>query len=145
MYKLRIIISTFLLVFSVNLVLAVDMEETIDLGNKLKLASTTSKDQVVADAKSYAGNKAAGVSKSLLERYFPTVEASLNFGDPDDTVGGLLLVAPLSDQDYVKNTVFTQVSAYHFDRLTTLNLGIGYRRLELYNTLLWGVNAFYDH
>jgi len=95
MYKLRIIISTFLLVFSVNLVLAVDMEETIDLGNKLKLASTTSKDQVVADAKSYAGNKAAGVSKSLLERYFPTVEASLNFGDPDDTVGGLLLVAPL--------------------------------------------------
>ena len=73
MYKLRIIISTFLLVFSVNLVLAVDMEETIDLGNKLKLASTTSKDQVVADAKSYAGNKAAGVSKSLLGRYFPTV------------------------------------------------------------------------
>jgi len=60
MYKLRIIISTFLLVFSVNLVLAVDMEETIDLGNKLKLASTTSKDQVVADAKAYAGNKAAG-------------------------------------------------------------------------------------
>ena len=41
--------------------------------------------------------------------------------------------------------MFTQVSTYHFDRRTTVNLGIGYRRLELDNTLLWGVNAFYDH
>jgi len=145
MFKLRVITTTFLLIFSVNLVLAVDIDEAIDLGNKLKLASNTTKDQVVADAKVYAGNKAAEASKSLLERYFPTVEASLNFGDPDDTVGGLLLVAPLSNQDDVKNTVFTQVSAYHFDRRTTVNLGIGYRRLELDNTLLWGVNAFYDH
>ncbi len=145
MFKLRVITTTFLLIFCINLVLAVDMDEAIDLGNKLKLASNTTKDQAIADAKVYAGNKAAGASKSLLERYFPTVEASLNFGDPDDTVGGLLLVAPLSNQDDVKNTVFTQVSTYHFDRRTTVNLGIGYRRLELDNTLLWGVNAFYDH
>lgn len=145
MFKLCVITTTFLLIFCINLVLAVDMDEAIDLGNKLKLASNTTKDQAIADAKVYAGNKAAGASKSLLERYFPTVEASLNFGDPDDTVGGLLLVAPLSNQDDVKNTVFTQVSTYHFDRRTTVNLGIGYRRLELDNTLLWGVNAFYDH
>lgn len=145
MLKSNVFITTLLIVFSANLVLAVDLDEVVELGNKLKLASSTTKDQAVSKAKAYAGNEAALASKSVLERYFPTVEVNLEFGDPDNTVGGLLLVAPLSNQDNVKNTVFTQLSTYHFDRRTTVNLGIGYRRLELDNTLLWGVNVFYDH
>jgi len=54
-------------------------------------------------------------------------------------------VAPLSDQKDIENTLFTQVSAFYTDNRTTLNVGLGYRRMEFDNTLMLGVNAFYDH
>jgi adhesin/invasin len=57
----------------------------------------------------------------------------------------LLILAPLSDPDDVKNTFFTQDSIYYQDNRTTINMGLGYRRLEMDNKLLLGVNAFYDH
>jgi adhesin/invasin len=55
------------------------------------------------------------------------------------------VVAPLSDQKDIENTIFTQVSAFYTDNRTTLNAGLGYRRLVSDNTLMLGVNAFYDH
>ena len=55
------------------------------------------------------------------------------------------MVAPLSDQEDIENTIFTQVSAFYTDNRTTLNAGLGYRRLVSDNTLMLGVNAFYDH
>ena len=58
---------------------------------------------------------------------------------------GILVVAPLSDQEDIENTLFTQVSAFYTDNRTTLNAGLGYRRMEFDNTLMLGVNAFYDH
>ena len=54
-------------------------------------------------------------------------------------------MAPLSDQKDIENTIFTQVSAFYKDNRTTLNAGLGYRRLVSDNTLMLGVNAFYDH
>jgi adhesin/invasin len=54
-------------------------------------------------------------------------------------------VAPLSDPKDIKNTFFTQDSIYHKDGRTTVNLGLGYRRLEMDNKLMLGINAFYDH
>ena len=53
--------------------------------------------------------KGVGVTKSFLEQYFPTVE--LNFGAQGGSKpsGGLLVVAPLSDQSDIFNTYFTQV------------------------------------
>ena len=65
--------------------------------------------------------------------------------DTKKTTSGILIVAPLSDPSDVKNTFFTQDSVYHNDNRTTVNLGLGYRRLEMDNKLLLGVNAFYDH
>ena len=54
-------------------------------------------------------------------------------------------MAPLSDESDIENTLFTQVSAFYTDNRTTLNAGLGYRRLVSDNTLMLGVNAFYDH
>jgi adhesin/invasin len=65
--------------------------------------------------------------------------------DYNKTQSGLLIVAPLSDPKDVKNTFFTQDSIYHKDGRTTVNLGLGYRRLEMDNKLMLGINAFYDH
>jgi len=55
------------------------------------------------------------------------------------------VVAPLSDPDDIFNTYFTQGSVFYEDNRTTLNLGLGYRKLSDNKMLLTGINAFYDH
>ena len=105
-------------------------------------------DGLVNEAKSYANGEGVGVAKSFLEKYFPTVELQLDMFDKQKPTSGILIVAPLSDPKDVKNTFFTQGSIYHNNndgKRTTVNLGLGYRRLEMDNKLLLGVNAFYDH
>lgn len=102
-------------------------------------------DQAIAGSKSYANQQGIGIAKSFLQKYFPTVELQLDLFDHNKTQSGLLIVAPLSDPKDVKNTFFTQDSIYHKDDRTTVNLGLGYRRLEMDNKLMLGINAFYDH
>ena len=102
-------------------------------------------DQAIAGSKSYANQQGVGIAKSFLQKYFPTVELQLDMFDYNKTQSGLLIVAPLSDPKDVKNTFFTQDSIYHKDGRTTVNLGLGYRRLEMDNKLMLGINAFYDH
>jgi len=102
--------------------------------------------ELESKATGYVENTAIGVSKSFLEQYFPTVEVTLNLGDPSKPTSGILVVAPLSDPSDIENTIFTQLSAFHSDgNRTTLNAGIGYRKLTSDEKLLMGVNAFYDH
>ena len=43
------------------------------------------------------------------------------------------------------NYLFHPYSIYHKNGRTTLNLGLGYRRLEMDNKLMLGINGFYDH
>ena len=100
-------------------------------------------DQVVSTAESSINSNATGITKSSLEKYFPTVELQVNLFDFYKTQSGLLILAPLWEDD--KNLVFTQDSVYHLDNRTTLNVGLGYRRLEWENKLLLGVNTFYDY
>jgi Inverse autotransporter, beta-domain len=102
-------------------------------------------DGLVNEGKSYANEKGVGVTKSFLEKYFPTVEIQLDMFDKQKPTSGILIVVPLSDPKDIKNTFFMQDSVYHKDNRTTVNLGLGYRRLEMDNKLLLGVNAFYDH
>ncbi len=102
-------------------------------------------DGLVNEGKSYANEKGVGVAKSFLEKYFPTVELQVDMFDTKKTTSGILIVVPLSDPKDIKNTFFMQDSVYHNDNRTTVNLGLGYRRLEMDNKLLLGVNAFYDH
>ena len=102
-------------------------------------------DKAIESSKSYINNEGVGVSKTFLEKYFPTVELQFDMFDYRKATSGILIVSPLSDPADIKNTFFTQDSVYHQDGRTTLNLGLGYRRLEMDNKLLLGVNAFYDH
>ena len=116
--------------------------QVLDLGLKLAQGDT---DAIKSQGINLLSNEAANHSKSFLEKYFPTVELWLGMGDPNQPTAGVLVVSPLSDPKDIKNTVFTQGSVYHFDDRTTVNLGLGYRRLEWDNKILLGVNGFYDH
>jgi adhesin/invasin len=100
-------------------------------------------------ATSYVTNEvnkeAIGVTKSFLQKYFPTVELQLDMFDYKKATSGILIVAPLSNPNDTKNTFFTQDSIYHRDDRTTVNLGLGYRRLEMDNKVMLGANGFYDY
>ena len=108
-----------------------------------KMVAAGDVDGIEGKAISAATDQGVGFTQSFLEKYFPTVEISVEAND--DTTAGILVVAPLSDKEDIQNTIFTQVSAFYVDSRTTLNAGLGYRRLEFDNTLMLGVNAFYDH
>ena len=85
------------------------------------------------------------ITQNFLEKYFPTVEVSFETKEGSKPTTGILFVAPLSDSEDIKNTLFTQVSTFYTDNRATLNFGLGYRRLVSDNTLMLGLNAFYDH
>ena len=116
--------------------------ELLSLGTALAKGDVATLEQKAINA---AAGELQSATRSYLEKLFPTVELSLGLGDPSKPTAGVLVVAPLSDPKDVKNTFFTQGSVYHFDNRTTVNLGLGYRRLEWDNKLLLGVNGFYDH
>ena len=75
-------------------------------------------------------SEGVGVSKSYLEKYFPTVEITYSGLEGSNPTGGFLVVAPLSDEADIFNTYYTHISAFHSDSRTTLNLGLGYRKLS---------------
>ena len=121
-------------------------KDLLNLSTKLAANGTDGLiDQAIAGSKSYANQQGVGIAKSFLQKYFPTVELQLDMFDNRKTTSGILIVAPLSDPKDIKNTFFTQDSIYHKDGRTTVNLGLGYRRLEMDNKLMLGINAFYDH
>ena len=119
-----------------------DQQQILSLGAKV---AQNGVDGLKTEATSSINAGATGITKSFLEKYFPTVEVQLDLLDKNKPISSLLILAPLSDPNDVKNTFFTQDSIYHQDNRTTINMGLGYRRLELDNKLLLGVNAFYDH
>ena len=119
-----------------------DQQQILSLGAKV---AQNGVDGLKTEATSSINAGATGITKSFLEKYFPTVEVQLDLLDKNKPTSSLLILAPLSDPNDVKNTFFTQDSIYHQDNRTTINMGLGYRRLELDNKLLLGVNAFYDH
>ena len=102
-------------------------------------------DQTKSNIKDYANQKAITETKNYLSKIFPTVELSLDLFNRSKPSGGILIVAPLTDPSNVENTIFTQTSLYRKDDRTTVNIGLGYRNLSINNTLMLGVNIFYDH
>lgn len=146
---MRILLFLLLVISSITSAEEVSSQKTSDLINLTREIANNGIDGLVdkafVDSKSFLNKEAIGVSKSFLEKYFPTVELQLDLFDFNKTQSGILIVSPLSDPKDIKNTFFTQDSIYHKDDRTTVNLGLGYRRLELDNKLLLGINAFYDH
>ena len=72
-----------------------------------------------------ATDQGVGFTQTFLEKYFPTVEISFSSKEGQKPTTGILVVAPLSDQEDIENTLFTQVSAFYTDNRTTLNAGLG--------------------
>ena len=112
MIKLKLFLCIFLL-SSNNLLAQMKSEDkTIDniekiLGNKSAQAII---DKSKQDALNQASNLAVTQTKNYLDTLFPTVEVSLGLGDPGKPVGGVLVVAPISDPKNIYNTVFDLIS-----------------------------------
>ena len=79
---------------------------------------------------------------ALLSPNFDTVEVSTNLKEGDSTVDIGVLKAY---GDNPNSFLFNQINLNRYDDRTTLNLGLGYRRLNQDETWMTGVNAFYDH
>jgi adhesin/invasin len=140
---------TALIAFAEEAPQSVQDQKTKDLINLGQMLANNSVENLVDNAigksKSYLNTEGVGIAKTFLQKYFPTVELQFDMFDYQKATSGILIVAPLSDPKDVKNTFFTQDSIYHKDGRTTVNLGLGYRRLEMDNKLMLGINGFYDH
>ncbi len=99
----------------------------------------------VKTALSEASRVATDGMRAVGNKYLPTFELSFGFAQDNKPVFGILGVIPLYESKDLANTVFSQVSAYRTDERTTVNVGIGNRRLFADERLLVGINAFYDH
>ncbi len=148
MKKLLIILSA---ICSTNILAAEPQADEADNSNTkelLNIGTMLAKGNIDAfksQGIDFLSREAAGGVKSFLDKYFPTVEVNYSTGLYNKPTTGILVVAPLSDRNDVKNTIFTQISTFYTDNRTTVNLGLGYRRLEFDNKLLLGANVFYDH
>ena len=79
---------------------------------------------------------------ALLSPNFNTVEVNTNLKEGDSSVDIGVLRA---FGDNPNSFIFNQINLNRFDDRTTLNLGLGFRRLNADETWMTGVNAFYDH
>lgn len=76
------------------------------------------------------------------------VEVDIGLNEDFRPTGSILTVQPLYQDADRQNTFFTQLSYLNYeqfdDRKNTTNVGFGYRRVFLDNSLLLGGNVFYD-
>ena len=79
---------------------------------------------------------------TLLSPNFDTVEVNTNLKESDSTVDIGVLKA---FGDNPNSFLFNQINLNRYDDRTTLNLGLGYRRLNQDETWMTGFNVFYDH
>ena len=84
---------------------------------------------------------------AILSPNFDTVEVNISLltsGIKDGKSSGNIGVLKAFG-DNPNSFLFNQINLNHYDKRTTLNLGMGYRRLNADETWMTGVNAFYDH
>ena len=79
---------------------------------------------------------------ALLSPNFNTIEVRTNLKEGNSSVDiGVLKAFGGNPNSFI----FNQINLNRFDKRTTLNLGLGYRRLNADETWMTGINAFYDH
>lgn len=118
-----------------------------------QLAFTTARQAATGNPKSAAINATKSVVKagasSLLKDvpdWLKRIEVEADITEDSKPEFSLLTVQPLfQSKDYL-NTLFTQGRvAYGRDGRTTLNIGLGYRRLLYSEGLMLGANTFFDY
>ena len=118
---------------------------TMSLGFSLSVSADDSeqiKSSLMSRMTSSTGSFISTGIGALLSPNFNTVEVSTNLKEGDSSVDVGVLRAY---GDNPNSFIFNQINLNRFDHRTTLNLGIGYRRLNADETWMTGVNAFYDH
>ena len=118
---------------------------TMSLGFSLSVSADDSeqiKSSLMSRMTSSASSFVSTGIGALLSPNFNTVEVSTNLKEGDSSVDIGVLRAY---GDNPNSFIFNQINLNRFDDRTTLNLGLGYRRLNADETWMTGVNAFYDH
>ncbi len=133
------------------LTLAVASAETVSPGAR---ASSGSGDghALAATARQLVQQEILSFIPSLGEdapEWLKRVEINGTFLDTSKPERSILTVQPLYQSEQNQDTLFVQGSIYHYalfgDYRWTGNIGAGYRRLLADNTVLLGVNAFFDN
>jgi len=120
-----------ILTMSLGLSLSVNADDSEQIKSSLMSRMTSSASSFVS----------TGIG-ALLSPNFDTVEVSTNLKEGDSSVDIGVLKAY---GDNPNSFLFNQINLNRYDDRTTLNLGLGYRRLNEDETWMTGVNAFYDH
>ena len=118
---------------------------TMSLGFSLNASADDSeqiKSSLMSRMTSATGSFITSGIGAILSPNFDTVEVSTNLKEGDSSVDIGVLRAY---GDNPNSFLFNQINLNRFDKRTTLNLGLGYRRLNADETWMTGVNAFYDH
>ena len=118
---------------------------TISLGLSLSVSADDSeqiKSSLMSRVTSSTNSFISSGIGAMLSPNFDTVEVSTNLKEGDSTVDIGVLKAY---GDNPNSFLFNQINLNRYDDRTTLNLGLGYRRLNDDETWMTGVNAFYDH
>jgi len=118
---------------------------TMSLGFSLN-ASADDSEQIKSSLMSRMTSSASSFVSTgigaLLSPNFDTVEVSTNLKEGNSSVDIGVLKAYGDNRN---SFLFNQFNLNRFDTRTTLNVGLGYRRLNADETWMTGVNAFYDH
>ena len=118
---------------------------TMSLGFSLNASADDSeqiKSSLMSRMTSATGSFITSGIGAILSPNFDTVEVSTNLKEGDSSVDIGVLRAY---GDNPNSFLFNQINLNRFDKRTTLNLGLGYRRLNADETWMTGVNALYDH
>ena len=120
-----------ILTMSLGLSLSVNADDSEQIKSSLMSRMTSSASSFVS----------TGIG-ALLSPNFDTVEVSANLKEGNSSVDiGVLKVFGDNPNSFLLN----QINLNRYDERTTLNLGLGFRRLNEDETWMTGVNAFYDH
>ena len=118
---------------------------TLSLGFSLNVSADDSeqiKSSLMSRMTSSASSFVSTGIGALLSPNFDTVEVRTNLKEGDSSVDIGVLKA---FGDNRNSFIFNQINLNRFDNRTTLNIGLGFRRLNADETWMTGVNAFYDH
>ena len=118
---------------------------TMSLGFSLSVSADDSeqiKSSLMSRMTSSASSFVSTGIGALLSPTFDTVEVSTTLKEGDSSVDIGVLKAYGDNRN---SFLFNQFNLNRFDKRTTLNVGLGYRRLNQDETWMGGVNAFYDH
>ena len=110
-----------------------------------KSVDSLSLDNIKSEVVNSITDQGNTIVTSFLSQFFKTVELEMDFTNNENPTSSLILIMPLSNPENTKDTFFMQDSVFYNDNRTTVNFGLGYRRLAMNDTLLLGGNIFYDH